>query len=82
MSQNSRNQGFSYFFFAWWWKDPDPRGTNIDGSGRPKNLWILLIRIHWLLQPYVNESETVGIIICAQTGTEILTQACVKPIFL
>ncbi len=33
-------------FFAWWWKDPDPRGTNIEGSGRPKNLWILLIRIH------------------------------------
>ncbi len=22
MSQNSRNQGFSYY--SWWWKDPDP----------------------------------------------------------
>jgi hypothetical protein len=28
-SQNSRNQGF-YYFFACWWKDPDPGGPTLD----------------------------------------------------
>ncbi len=36
-SQNSINQGFSYFFFVCWWKDPDLGAQNIR---------LLRIRIH------------------------------------
>ncbi len=44
-SQNIRNQCFS-----WWWKDPESDPvlyllTNGSGTGGPKNIWILRIRI-------------------------------------
>ncbi len=45
--QNSRNRCFSYYF-AWWWKDPDPcfwlTYPDADTEG-PKNIRILRIRI-------------------------------------
>ncbi len=39
MSQSSRNQGFSYYIFAWWQKDPYPYLWLMDpnpGPGGPK----------------------------------------------
>jgi hypothetical protein len=46
-SQNSRNQGFSYYFCMM--KEGSGSGsiplTSGSGSGRPKNMWIRWIRI-------------------------------------
>jgi hypothetical protein len=49
MTQNSRNQGFSYYFCLKIEGSGSGSGsmplTNGSGSGRPKNMWIRWIRI-------------------------------------
>ncbi len=43
-SQNSRNQGFSYYFWLMIEGSGSESLTDRSGSGRPKNIWILRIR--------------------------------------
>ncbi len=58
-SQNSRNQGFSFSIFAWWWKDPEGPKTYL----RIRNtadmyqkcsmifrILMLLLRVHWFIK--------------------------------
>ncbi len=47
VTQNNRNQGFSFLYFCLMMEGSGSvLVTNGSGSGRPRNIWILGIRIH------------------------------------